>query len=177
MTLAIVALAPAVAMARIVPAFFSIGSATPLSDNAPNLWAIVQRLPWIGNMQLTGLAMAMAIGAAAWLAAHFSARPPRGDALLPAALLVALVLPGLAPSMQPDDFLLAVALSFALAVKQRGERIAGLIVAGYILATIGVPLLGAVAMIVATVLIARPFFASPANDNALPINPVMPYPA
>ena len=79
-------------------AFLTVGGTTPpLSDGAPNLWAIVQALPWIGDLPLAGLAMAMAIGAAAWLAAHFSAKPPRGEALLPAALLIALALPGLLP--------------------------------------------------------------------------------
>ena len=88
----------------------------PLSDGAPNLWAIVQALPWIGDLPLAGLAMAMAIGAAAWLAAYFSARPPRGEALLPAALLIALVLPGLLPQMQPRQ---------QLPARRHAERRAG----------------------------------------------------
>lgn len=175
LTLAAAALLPMLAVARVVPAFFMSGSPVPLSDNAPNVWAVVGALPWIGDLPLAGLAMAMAIGAAAWLAAYFSARPPRSEASLPAALLVALVVPGLAPGMRPDDFLLAVALSFALAVKRRDERVAGLVMAGYLLTATGVPILGSAAMIAATALITRRFLILPANDNGLPLNQVMPY--
>lgn len=177
LTLAIVALVPAWAMARIVPEFLSVGSAVPLSDNAPNLWAIVQALPWIGDLPLAGLAMAMAIGVAAWLVAHFSANPPRGDALLSAALLVALALPGLLPQMQTHDFLLGAALSGVLAIRRRSVVIPALVSIGYVLAVVGAAPLGALAMVAATVLVARPFLASPANDNGLPLNPYIPYPA
>jgi hypothetical protein len=174
--LAAVALVPGWATARIVPSFLTVDM-PPLSDGAPNLWAIVQALPWIGDLQLAGLAMAMAIGAAAWIAADFSACPPRGEALLRAALLVALVLPGLLPQMQPHDFLIAVALSLILALRQREAAIAALVIGGWLMAIFASAALGAPPIMVATLLIARPFFASPANDNGLPLNPVAPYPA
>lgn len=174
--LAIVALVPASAAARIVPSFLSVGPAPPLSDGAPNLWSIVQALPWIGELPLAALAMAMAIGAAAWLAAHFSAHPPRGNAQLPAALLIALVLPGLLPQMQPSDFWLAVALGGALAVERRSFAIAALVFIGYLLAVIGAAPLGALMMTTATALVARRFLTSPVNDNGLPLNPYIPYP-
>jgi hypothetical protein len=174
--LAAVALAPAWTAARIVPSFFTVNM-PPLSDGAPNLWAIVKVLPWIGDLQLAGLAMAMAIGAAGWIAAHFSACPPRGEALLRAALLVALVLPGLLPQMQPHDFQLAVALSLILALRQREVTIAALVTGGWLVAIFASAALGAAPIMVATLLIARPFLASPANDNGLPLNPVFASPA
>ncbi|MDB5678723.1 hypothetical protein [Sphingomonas bacterium] len=177
LTLAIVALVPASAAARIVPNFLTIGPTPSLSDNAPNLWSIVQALPWLGSLPLAGLAMAMAIGAAAWLAAYFSACPPRNDAQLPAALLIALALPGLLPYMQTHDFLLAVALSCALAIRRRSAVIAALVSIGYLLAVVGAAPFGAMAIIAATVLVARAFLTSPANDNGLPLNPYIPYPA
>jgi len=177
LVLTIVALIPGFAVARIFPHFLSIGTAQSLSCGAPNIWAIVQALPWIGDLPLAGLAMASAVGAAAWLAAHFSAKPPRGDALLPAALLVALALPGLLPQMRPNDFLLAVILGMVLAIRQRRPIIAALVVGGYSLAIAGHGWLGALPMIAATLIVARAFFASPANDNGLSLNHYMPYPA
>lgn len=168
---------PGWAAARIVPGFFSVDAAPPLSDGAPNIWAIVQALPWIGGLPLAGLAMAMAIGAIAWLAAHFSVYPPCGEKLLPAALFVALVLPGLLPQMQPHDFVLAAELSLALSVRQRNATGASLVIGGWLLAiSVSAPI-GTVPIMVATVLIARPFLVSPANDNGLPLNIVTAYPA
>ncbi|MEO5492948.1 MAG: hypothetical protein ABIR08_02855 [Sphingomonas sp.] len=163
-------------MTRIVPTLVTIDAPTPVSNGAPNLWAIVQALPWIGGLPLNGLAMATTMGATAWLAAYFSTRPPRGEALLSAALLIALVLPGLLPQMQPHDFLLAVALSVALAIRQREAAIAALIMGGWLSAIFLSAALGTVPIMVATLLIARPFLASPANDNGLPLNPVAAYP-
>ena len=148
-----------------------------LSDGAPNLWAIVQALPWIGDVPLAGLAMAMALGALAWLAAYFSVHPPRGAKLLPAALLVGLVLPGLLPQMQPHDFVLAIGLSLAVSIRRKDITIAALVVGGWLLAVAGSASLGAVPIMVATFLIGRPLFASPANDNGLPLNPGKAYPA
>ena len=177
LTLAAVALAPGWAAASIVPGFFSANAPPPLSDGAPNLWAIVSSLSWIADLPLAGLAMATAIGAAAWLAAYFSAHPPRHVALLRAALLVSLVLPGLLPAMRSGDFLLAVALSGALAFRERDFGIAALIVTGWLLAIAGFAAIGAPPIMVATLLIARAFLASPANDNGPPLNPFAPYPA
>jgi len=175
--LAAVALTSGWRIVEIIPGFFTVGAAPPLSDGAPNIWSIVQALPWIGDLPLAGLALATAAGAAAWLAACFSVHPPRGDRLLPAIVLVALVLPGLLPHMQPRDFLPAVALSGMLAVRQRKPAIAMLVMAGWSSAMAGVPILGAVPIIVAILSMARRFLVSPANDNGLPLNPHRAYPA
>jgi hypothetical protein len=176
LTLTVVALAPGWSAARLMPGFVTVGGTAPLSDGAPNIWSVVQTLPWIGGLPLAGLAMAMAVGAAAWLAAHFSAKPPRGEALLPAALLIALALPGLLPQMQTLDFLLAVALSGVLAIRRRSFAIAALVSIGYLLAIVGAAPLGALALTAATLMVLRRFLTSPANDNGLPLNPYIPYP-
>ncbi|QDZ07030.1 hypothetical protein FPZ24_05680 [Sphingomonas panacisoli] len=177
LTVIAVALACGSAAVRIVPGFFSIDMPPRLSDGAPNIWALVEALPWTGGLPLAGLAMAAALGAAAWLIAHFSARPPRGGKLLPATLLVSLTLPALLPQMTAGDFLIAVVLSGMLAVRQRQTGIAALVIAGWVLAFCGFAALGAAPIMVATLLIARPFLASPANDNGLPLNPGEAYPA
>ncbi|HEX4693069.1 hypothetical protein [Sphingomonas sp.] len=172
LVLAIVALVPGWAAAQAMGGFATIGAQT-LSKDAPNVWSIVARLPWLGALPLAGLAMASAIGAAAWLAAHFSARPPR-DALA-AALLIALVVPGLLPGMTPVDFLLAGLLSVALSARDRDRAslsIAATIGAGLALASADLAPLGAAPMIVVTALVAQRFFLSPANDNGLPLNPL-----
>lgn len=158
-----------------------------LSMNAPNIWSIVQAIPFVGALPLTGLAIAAAVGAAAWLIARFAHRPPSGDALIAAALLVTLVSVGLLPRMHERYFFLADILALALALA-RGDRqswiVAALVQAGSMLALTGylagislLPMLGADAMIVATWLVARPFLVSPANDNGLPLNPFRAYPA
>src|SRR3569623_928551 len=72
----LVAQIPGWAMSRAKRWFFTIG-VHPLSFDAPNIWSVVVRLPWLSTAPLAGLAMAGAIGTAVWLAAHFSARPPR----------------------------------------------------------------------------------------------------
>lgn len=175
--LAAVAAPSVLAAARILPGFLTIDTPPSLSDGAPNLWAIARMLPWLGDLPLAGLAMATALGAAAWLVAHLSAHPPRGDRLLPAALLVTLALPGLLPAMQPSDFVLAVWLSVMLGIRERTIAPAALVIGGWLLAIFMSAPLGAAPIMVATLLTARPFFASPANDNGLPLNPVGAYPA
>ncbi|MBS0478258.1 MAG: hypothetical protein JSR79_03045, partial [Proteobacteria bacterium] len=127
-------------------------------------------------LPLIGLAMAIAFGATAWLAASFSARPPRGERLLSAALLVAMIVPGLSPQMQPQDFAVATGLSLILAYRAHEPMIGALVIGSWLLAIFVSPVIGATPMIVATLLVARPFLASPANDNGLPLNPVMAYP-
>ena len=156
-----------------------------LAVDAPNVWTILQATPLIGDLPLTGLALAAAIGASAWLIALFVQRPPEREQLIAAALLVTLVTVGLLPRMHERSFFLADVLAFALALSKAGPRswlVAGLVQMGSILALTGypsgltlLPLGGAGAMIAATALIAKPFFTSPANDNGLPLNPLTMY--
>jgi hypothetical protein len=172
------------------PAAIYIGQAgwsPALSDNAPNLWAIAQALPFISEFPLAGLALAATAGAASWLVARFAWRTPAGNDLVAAALLTALIIPGLLPGMGERAFLipgiLAMARAFMLGDRQ-SWTICALVEAGLALSLlgdwVGIPtgaIVGAVPMIVATTLIARQFLVSPANDNGLPLNPFRAYPA
>ncbi len=158
-----------------------------LSLNAPNIWVVAQSLPLVRDLPLTGLAIATAVGASAWLVAHFSWRTPERDQLLAAALLVTLVTVGLLPRMHERYFFLADVLALALAFARSDRRswqIAGLVqlasLAGllaYMSGVTALAVLGALPMIAATVLVARPFLASAANDNGLPLNPWRIHPA
>ena len=161
-------------------------SPAPTID-APNVWAIIQALPGIADMPLAGLALAAAIGASAWLIAHFSWRPPYGGNVIGAGLLVALIVPGLVPGMTEQSFFLADILALVLAVvcgEPRSWMICALVEGGSALALAGHAaeidagaILGAVPIIIATALMARQFLVSPANDNGLPLNPFRAYPA
>jgi Gpi18-like mannosyltransferase len=163
------------------------GSYSALSLNAPNIWAIAQALPWIGQLPLTGLAMAAGLGAAAALTARFVGRTPSGDQVIAAALLVVLVMAGLLPHMHERYFFLADILSVSLALVRRDRtswQVAALVQAGsllglsaYLVGIDGFAIIGALPMLAATLLVARPFLASPANDNGLPLNPLTIYPA
>lgn len=151
-------------------------SPAALSDGAPNAWAIAQALPWIGELPLTGLALAATIGAVAAFIAWFSVRPLHGRALVKAALLCALVTAGLAPWMTERAFLLADVLALGLALTLRGPlplRTAALVLCGSLLALLGhyahsnLAAMAAVPMIAASVLLARAVLAPAANDNPL----------
>lgn len=156
-------------------------------SGAPNIWAIVQALPWIGDLPLGGLALATAIGAAAWFVARFAWRPPAGRDVTAAGLLIALLAAGILPGMTIQSFLMPDILALLLAVT-RGDRrswiICALVATGSALAQTGhltgigaCTILGAVPMIVATAMMLRQFLVSPANDNGLPLNPFRAYPA
>ena len=163
------------------------GWSPALSMNAPNVWAIVQALPWIGELPLTGLAIAAAVGASAWLIARFASRPPERTELVAAALLVTLVVVGLLPRMHERFFFMADVLALTLALA-RGDRRNWLVfvlvqsgsmlgLTAYLTGIEACAIVGAVPMIVATTLVARQFLVSPANDNGLPLNPFRAYPA
>src|SRR3569623_644030 len=174
--LMLVALIPGWSMARALSGFATIGE-QPLSYDAPNIWSVGVRLPGLSTAPLAGLAMAGASGTAVWLAAHFSARPPRDT--LAAALLIALALPGLLPGMRPLDFVLAGVIGIAQAGRERNRAsvaLAALIAGGIVHASADVAPLGAVPMIVATALIAQRFFVLPANDNGSPLNLLAEFP-
>jgi hypothetical protein len=163
--------------------FFDVGPTSALSDHAPNLWVILQALPVVGALSLAGLAMAASVCAAFALAARWVSRPPHPDHAIDAALLVALVMPGLLPGAHWTDFIPAGLCAIALAARRADStsmQIAVLTLTGVALSVAGYEVLtmfGAVAMITATVLVTRRFLVSPANDNGLPLNPFIVYPA
>ncbi|WP_066816173.1 hypothetical protein [Sphingomonas mali] len=158
-----------------------------LSLNAPNIWAIAQALPMIGDLPLTGLAIATAVGVSAGLIARFAWQPPDRDQLLAAALLVTLATVGLLPRMHERYFFLADVLALGLAFARNDRRswkIAGLVqfaslagLAAYVSGLSGLAVIGALPMIAATWMVLGQFLVSPANDNGLPLNPFRAYPA
>ena len=158
-----------------------------LSNDAPSIWAIIQALPWINLLPFGGLALASAIGVAAWLAARFAWRRPSDRDLIASGMATSLLLVGLLPGMHWNSFLPVTALTVLVALlieNRRSWRIAALTTAGTSFGLAGhltgMPawaMLGAVPMIAATLLSLRPMLVSPANDNGLPLNPVRPYPA
>lgn len=159
--------------------FRQAGFFEDLSRNAPNLWAIVQAWPVAGLYPLAGLASVAAVGGAALYTAHFTARGLTDRALVAAATLAPLVVVGLLPRMHERYFFVADILVLAAAAAagtRRGWVDAALVQAGSLLGILaflsglaGLASLGAVAMIAATVRIAAPLFARPANDNPLPV--------
>ncbi|MFT6569759.1 MAG: hypothetical protein ACJAWY_001466 [Sphingomonas echinoides] len=152
----------------------------PLSANAPNIWAIVQALP-LGALSLSGLARTATIGVSAAYIARFSAQRLNGRSLIAAALLAALIMGGLLPYQQADCFLLAdlLALILALARHDRASwRVAMLVQAGSALGLVGdrldlpgFAMLGAVALLSATLSLARTALQPAANDNPLMARP------
>lgn len=158
-----------------------------LSSDAPSIWAIIQALPWINHLPFGGLALASAIGVAAWLTARFAWRRPSDRDLIASGTATSLVLVGLLPGMHWNSFLPVTALTVlvALLVENRRSWVVALLtaagtasgLAGHLTGMPAWAMLGAVPMIAATVLALRPLLVSPANDNGLPLNPVRPYPA
>jgi len=146
-----------------------------LALNAPNLWQIVEALPSIGALPLSGLALTAALGASAAYIAWFSTRRLDGRALLAPALLAPLITAGLLPHMHERYFFLAdiLALVMALTLRDRASwRIATLIqgasllgLSGYLSGLNAMAMIGAILMITATVRVARPLVRPFANDN------------
>ncbi|WP_457310714.1 hypothetical protein [Sphingomonas sp. UYAg733] len=147
-----------------------------LSLKAPNIWAILQALP-LDGLPLQGLALAGAIGASAVYIARFSAQPLTDRTIVSAALLATLLTAGMLPRMHERYFFLAdiLALVMALVIRDRASvRIALLIQTGSALGIVGhfsgidaPAMIGAFAMIAATVQLARPLLKPAANDNPL----------
>jgi len=154
-------------------AFFQVTADQPVSFDAPNLWTIAQALPF--GLPLLGLALAAGIGASAAYIANFSARPMGERALMSAALLASLVSAGLLPGMHANAFFLADILALILALKWRDTAawtLAILVQTGSVLAWLGastglsgLAMLGGIAMLVATVRLARSLLKPAANDN------------
>lgn len=148
-----------------------------IARNAPNVWMFAQ-LAGI-TTPLVGLATAAAIGAAAWYTTQIgaTARSFAKPMLLRAALLAPLIVAGLLPKMHDRYFFMADILSLALAIagpSRETLRIQAHVQLGSILALVGYLLalpwlaaLGAVPMIGATLVTARPLLWRSANDNPL----------
>lgn len=159
--------------------FKQAGFFEDLSRNAPNIWSVVQATPFAHRYDLSGLASAAAVGAAALYTAHFSARGLTDRALVAAATLAPLIVVGLLPKMHERYFFVADILALAYAAasgSRRGWTDAALVQAGSTLGILafltggaGFAALGALAMIAATMRIAAPLFEGPANDNPLPV--------
>jgi len=161
-------------------------SPVPVADT-PNIWAIVQALPWLGALPLAGLAVTATVGASAWFTARFAWRPPAGSDVIASGVLLALIVASLMPGRDGGSFLMVDILALMLAVT-RGDRwswtVFALSATGSMLGIAGnltdisaCAIFGAVPVMAAAALIARQFLVSPANDNGLPLNPFHAYPA
>lgn len=168
--------------------YFGQADASPrLSSDAPSIWAILQAAPWVSNLPFAGLALASAVGAAAWLTARFAWHRPGDRDLVAGGVATSLLLVGLLPGMHWNSFLPVTALAVLAALlceDRRSWTVAALAVTGTTLGLAGhlsgigaCAMLGAVPMIAATVVALRRFLVSPANDNGLPLNPFRAYPA
>jgi Gpi18-like mannosyltransferase len=177
--------APAVAVAMMLPAWLigwpALDLATvyvhqadlsqQLSDNAPNIWMVLQLLPAADQLPLTAIAFGATLIASILYIGWFARRDMEGQALIAAALLAPLITAGLLPRMHDRFFFLADILSLVLALTRRdgkGWLIAMLIQAGSTLAicafmfrAIEFAMAGALAMIVATYLLLRSFATTP----------------
>jgi Gpi18-like mannosyltransferase len=95
---------------------------SPLSWNAPNLWALVQELPGTGDPAFVRLAFAAALLAGLVYVLAVARRRLDAPTLVLAALVSALIMPGLLPRMHERFFFLADALAFAFAACRPGWR-------------------------------------------------------
>jgi Gpi18-like mannosyltransferase len=93
---------------------------SPLSWNAPNLWALVQELPGTGGKAFVRLAFAATGLACLFYVLAVARRRLDAPTLVLAALVSALIMPGLLPRMHERFFFLADALAFAFAACQPG---------------------------------------------------------
>ena len=147
-----------------------------LSANAPNIWTIVQVLP-LGEVPLSGLALAATIGVSGAYVARISTLRLSGHSLVAAALLASLIMAGLLPHLHPNGVFLADMLVLILALSKRDPasgRIALLVQAGSALGVLadlsglgGLAILGAGALVTATLSLARSVLKPAANDNPL----------
>ncbi len=148
---------------------------TEIARNAPNIWSLAGFIAPDFAPRLFGLALAAALGASAWFVAKMQIVRFDKAGLVGMAALAALLTAGLLPRMHERYFLLADMLIFAFAIA-RGTRsafaLAGLVQIGSFAAItgylgLGAPMvaLGALCMIVATWIAARPLAVPNANDN------------
>lgn len=149
-----------------------------IARNAPNIWMVAMLIGAPSN-DITGLAIAAAVGAVAAYLARFiaTARHFAPVMLVRLALLAPLITAGLLPRMHERYFLLADILAVVLAIisTDRGDwKIAVFVQLGSICGLVGyatgLPWLagvGALPMVAATWLTLRPLIWTAANDNPL----------
>ncbi len=146
-----------------------------IARNAPNIWSLAGMIAPEFAPRLFGLALAAALGAAAWFVAKMQVVRFDNAGLVGMAALAALLTAGLLPRMHERYFLLADMLILAFAIA-RGTRpafaLAALVQIGSFAAItgylgLGAPMvaMGALCMIVATWIAAGPLVAPNANDN------------
>lgn len=148
---------------------------TDIARNAPNIWSLAGMAVPEFAPRLFALALAAALGAAAWFVAKMQIVRFDNAGLVGMAALAVLLTAGLLPRMHERYFLLADMLILAFAIA-RGTRsayaLAGLVQIGSFAAItgylgLGAPMVavGAVCMIAATWIAAQPLIAPNANDN------------
>lgn len=146
-----------------------------IARNAPNIWSLAGMIAPGFAPRLFGLALASALGAAAWFVAKMQIVRFDKAGLVGMAALAALLTAGLLPRMHERYFLLADMLILAFAIA-RGTRsafaLAGLVQLGSFAAItgylgLGAPMvaLGALCMVAVTWIAARPLAVPNANDN------------
>ncbi|MFL9842520.1 glycosyltransferase 87 family protein [Sphingomonas sp. ST-64] len=146
-----------------------------IARNAPNIWSLAGMVAPDFAPRLFGLALAAALGAAAWFVAKMQIVRFGHAGLVGMAALAALLSAGLLPRMHERYFMLADLLILAFAIA-RGTRsafaLAALVQLGSFAAIVGylglgAPMVavGASCMIAATWLAARPLANPNANDN------------
>ena len=146
-----------------------------IARNAPNIWSLAGMIAPDFAPRLFGLALAAALGASAWFVAKMQIVRFDNAGLVGMAALAALLTAGLLPRMHERYFLLADMLILAFAIA-RGTRsafaLAGLVQIGSFAAItgylgLGGPMvaIGALCMIAATWIAARPLAVPNANDN------------
>lgn len=170
--------APAVFLVMVVPGLLAgwpLAGLAATDSAAPNLWSLVSAIAPAHTPQLFALSLAATLGAAGTYIAQMQvARFDRAGLVAMAALSV-LLTAGLLPGMRAGDFLLANVLTLALAIARATRNalaLAALVQLGSIVAIIGdtglelpAAAIGALCMIAATWIAAKPLIAPHANDN------------
>lgn len=135
--------------------------------NAPNIWTLVEAIPGAKTLPLAALATVAAIGASLVYVIVFARRLRIDDdtVLLDAALLCALIVPGLLPRMHERYFLMADVLALVVLIVRPGtwrsatytQLGSGLALLAYMTGIAALASIGAAAMLAATWFALRPF--------------------
>jgi len=166
--------------ARIWPILPAVAAALRLPDPLPpalldgtsNVWALFP----LDTLPMLGLACAATVGASAAYIAQFSvlARHASPSYLLRMALLAALVLPLLLPAMSDGAFFLAALLTLSLAWRlpdrdsiETAALVQGGVALGMFAPVAGMPAIGAILLITASLRTAHPLLRRAANDNPI----------